>query len=61
MGSRPADRRGAGEQLEDWRVFPLPLDDLRQVDCAKSRDEEEPGNSGPTFFRRASLAGFSLV
>ncbi len=41
-------------------MFPLPLDNLLQVDCDESRDEEEPVNSGPTFFRCASLAAFYL-
>ncbi len=35
-------------------MFPLPLDNLRQV--AFDDSKEEPVNSGPTFFRCALLA-----
>ncbi len=50
---------GAGEPLRDWRVFPLPLDNLDRVEFSDSK--EEPTTSGPTFYRCAFRARLSLL
>lgn len=40
-----------GETMRTWRAYPLPLDNLDQVQFGDSK--EQPTNSGPTFFRSA--------
>lgn len=48
----------AGERLRQWRVFPLPLDNLDQLKFSgPGESKEEPTTSGPVFFRCALNPG----
>lgn len=44
-----------GELLEDWRVFPLPLDNLHRLRFRKPSDAPKlhasQASTGPTFYR----------
>ncbi|KAK9836149.1 hypothetical protein WJX81_004982 [Elliptochloris bilobata] len=48
-----------GKMLRTWRAFPLPLDNLDQIEFGESK--EEPTNSGPTFYRGELEVGSDAI